>query len=101
VKEARLQSLVPTNRNWIQRLYKSDEVAHHTDVQRMVLAIMYLCSRFSGYWVKEYALTWGDLRLHELEIEKSAEAIVPISNELPQKRIKVEDSQDWEGLNVL
>ena len=76
MKEARLQSLVPTNRNWIQRLYKSDEVAHHTDVQKMVLAIMYLCSRFSGYWVKEYALTWGGLELYVIQIEKSAEVIV-------------------------
>ena len=35
VKEAGLQTLVPTNRNWIQRLYRSDEVAHHTDVQKV------------------------------------------------------------------
>ena len=42
LKEARLQTPVPTpnpvegrlNRNWIQRLYRSDEVAHHTDVLR-------------------------------------------------------------------
>ena len=28
-------NLVPTNRNWILRLLKSDEVAQHTDVQRL------------------------------------------------------------------
>jgi len=32
LKEARLQTPVPTNRNWIRRLCRSDEVAHHTDV---------------------------------------------------------------------
>ena len=32
--------------------------------------------------------------------EKSAEAIVLISNELPPLRIRAEDSQDWEGPNI-
>ena len=46
------------------------------------LAIKYLCSRSSGYWVKEYVLTWGDLGLHVMETEKSAEAIVVRGYEL-------------------
>ncbi|MEQ8522153.1 MAG: hypothetical protein RIC15_08375 [Vicingaceae bacterium] len=40
------------------------------------MAIKYLYSRSSGYWVKEYVLTWGGLGLHELETEKSAEVVV-------------------------
>jgi len=47
--------------------------------------IKYLCSRSSGYWVKEYVLTWGDLGFHELETEKSAEVIVVRGNELSKK----------------
>jgi hypothetical protein len=43
--------------------------------------IRYLCSRSSGYWGKEYALTRGDLGLHEMETEKSAEVIVVDGNE--------------------
>ena len=32
--------------------------------------------------MKEDAITWGGLTNHELDCEKSAEAIVPNSNEL-------------------
>ena len=47
--------------------------------------------------MKEDAITWGDLGLHELETEKSAEAIVVRGCELSEK---VEVSQTDEGLNV-
>jgi hypothetical protein len=47
--------------------------------------------------VKEYVLTWGGLRFHELETEKSAEVIVIESNEPIRK---MEDSQLNEGLNI-
>jgi len=48
-------------------------------------SIRHPSGRSSGYWGKEYALTWGGLGLHVMETEKSAEAIVPIGNELPPK----------------
>ena len=85
LKEARLQTPVPTNRTGssgdrIQRLYRSDEVTHHTDVQGRY-TVKSLCSRSSGYWGKEYVLTWGDLSLYELLTEKSAEVIVLNGNE--------------------
>ena len=41
-----------------KRLFKTDEVAHHTDVPRIQQVLI---SRFSGYWVKECVLTWGGL----------------------------------------
>ena len=50
------------SRNWIQRLYRSDEAALPVPSIGMILtsqgwlAIKYLCSRSSGYWVKEYVL---------------------------------------------
>ena len=47
--------------------------------------------------MKEYVLTWGDLGLYELETEKSAEVIVPVSHE-PLKDKEV--SQGREGLNI-
>ena len=55
-------------------------------------------SRSGRDWKKEYALTWGGLPDHEMDKEKSAEAIVATGNE---PRIEtVEDSQRSEGLNV-
>lgn len=62
----------------------SDEVAHHTDVRRQE-TVKYVISRSSGYWGKEYVLTWGDLELYELQFEKSAEVIVVESYE-PEKK---------------
>ena len=62
LKEAGLQNSVLTNRNWIQRLYRSDEVALPVPSIGMILtyqgrlAIKCLCSRSSGYWVKKYVL---------------------------------------------
>ena len=47
--------------------------------------------------MKEDAITWGDLELYVLQIEKSAEAIVVRGNELSEK---AEVSQTDEGLNV-
>ena len=50
------------SRNWIQRLYRSDEVTRPVPSIGMILtsqgwlAIKCLCSRSSGYWVKEYVL---------------------------------------------
>jgi len=41
-----------------KRLFKTDEVAHHTNVQRIQQVLI---SRFSGYWGKECVLTWGGL----------------------------------------
>ena len=35
LKEARLQNSVPTNRNWIERLIRLDEVPHAANVQRI------------------------------------------------------------------
>jgi len=58
---------------------------------------MCLCSRSSGYWGKEYALTWGDLGPHVLRTEKSAEVIVAEGNE-PVKDPEV--SQLREGPNI-
>ncbi|REE01299.1 hypothetical protein [Marinoscillum furvescens] len=34
-----------------------------------------------AYAAREYVLTWGDLGLHVMEVEKSAEAIVATGNE--------------------
>jgi len=82
LKEAGLQNPVPTNRNWIQRPVGSDEVAQPVPQGGIILTskgwgtIKYPTGRSSGYWVKEYVLTWGDLGLHEMETEKSAEPIV-------------------------
>ena len=59
-----------------------------------------LISRSSGYWVKEYALTWGGLELYELQIEKSAEVIVVDRIWADTERIKSEFSRVDEGLNV-
>ena len=47
--------------------------------------------------MKGYVLTWGDLGLHVLETEKSAEAIVVRGYELSEK---AEVSRTDEGLNV-
>ena len=78
------------------RLNKPDKQAHHCDVQNPKGKC--LLGRFSRDWRKEYALTWGGLSNHELDWEKSAEAIVATGNE---PRIEtVEDSQRSEGLNV-
>ena len=59
--------------------------------------IKYLCSRSSGYWVKEYVLTWGDLHRYGLAEEKSAEVIVVKGNE---PRYIGEVSQTDEGPNI-
>ena len=40
----------------------------------------YLAGRSSGYWGKEYALTWGGLDLYVLQDEKSTEVIVATGN---------------------
>jgi hypothetical protein len=48
--------------------------------------------------VKEDAITWGDLELHVLQIEKSAEVIVIRGNELLTEI--AEGSQTDEGLNI-
>lgn len=96
MKEARLQTLVPTNRNWIQRLDRSDKVAHHTDVPR-VETIKYLSGRSRGYWGKEYALTCGGLGLYELQSEKSAEVIVATGQRVLKNR---EVSPSSAGLNI-
>lgn len=66
------------------------------------LSLKYLFSRSSGYWVKEYVLTWGGLGLHEMETEKSrgrpaADLIVVDSNEPLKDK---EDSQLNEGGNI-
>ena len=54
--------------------------------------------RFRRIRQKDIYLTKGDLPNHELDGEKSADAIVAIGNE---PRIEtVEDSQRSEGLNV-
>lgn len=47
--------------------------------------------------MKESALTWGDLPDHELDKEKSAEAILGSGYELSEG---AEDSRKTEGLNV-
>lgn len=47
--------------------------------------------------MKESALTWGDLPDHELDKEKSAEAILGSGYELSKR---AEDSRKTEGLNV-
>jgi hypothetical protein len=44
------------------------------------LATKHFFGRSSGYWGKEYVLTWGDLELYGLQIEKSAEVIVATGN---------------------
>lgn len=59
--------------------------------------VISFCSRSSRDWMKESALTWGDLPDHELDKEKSAEAILGSGYELSEG---AEDSRKTEGLNV-
>ncbi|KYG82904.1 hypothetical protein AWW67_05610 [Roseivirga seohaensis] len=72
MKEARLQIPVLTNRNGIRRPFREGEQAHLCEA----LGQQSLFGRCRRNWKKEYVLTWGDLGLHELETEKSAEVIV-------------------------
>ena len=72
LKEARLQNPVPTNRNGILRPSREGEQAHLCEARSQ----QSLLGRCRGNRRKEYVLTWGDLELHVLQIEKSAEVIV-------------------------
>ena len=47
-------------------------ISKHTIVTSKMIISFY--SRSGRDWMKEYALTWGDLPIHELKQEKSAEA---------------------------
>jgi len=93
LKEARLQIPVLTNRNWI-RGCKRRTSKHIIVTSKRVISF---CSRSSRNWKKESALTWGDLPDHELDKEKSAEAILGSGYELSKR---AEDSRKTEGLNV-
>ena len=73
LKEARLQIPVLTNRNWIRGC--KTRISKHIIVTSEKSRSFY--SRSSRDWMKEYALTWGDLPAHEMDKEKSAEVIVP------------------------
>ena len=97
MKEARLQNPVPTNRNWI-RGWSGRMRWHIILTSKGWETIKCLAGRSSGYWGKEYVLTWGDLGLHELETEKSADVIV-VGGKEPLIDI-VEFSQTDEGPNV-
>ena len=71
-------------------------ISKHIIVTSKMIISFY--SRSGRDWKKEYALTWGGLPDHEMDKEKSAEAIVATGNE---PRIEtVEDSQRSEGLNI-
>jgi hypothetical protein len=69
-------------RNGIQRPSREGEQAHLCDARNQ----QSLLGRCRGNRRKEYVLTWGDLRLYELQFEKSAEAIVATGNEPVNRR---------------
>jgi len=81
LKEARLQTPVLTNRNWIRGCKR--RTSKHIIVKSKTIISFY--SRSSRDWKKEYALTWGGLPDHELDKEKSAEAILGSGHELSIK----------------
>ncbi len=72
LKEAGLQNPVLTNRNGIERLEREGKQAHLCEARNQ----QSLLGRCRGNRRKEYVLTWGDLELHVLQIEKSADLIV-------------------------
>ena len=76
LKEARLQNPVLTNRNGIRRPIRESKQAHLCEARNQ----QSLVGRCRRNRMKEYVLTWGDLELYELQIEKSAEAIVVTGN---------------------
>ena len=69
---AGLQNPVLTNRNSIRRPNREGEQAHLCNVRNQQ-SLLGRCCRNRR---KEYVLTWGDLGLHVMETEKSAEPIV-------------------------
>jgi hypothetical protein len=77
MKEAGLQNPVLTNRNSIRRPFREGEQAHLCEAPDQ----QSLDGRCCRNRRKEYVLTWGDLGLHELKFEKSAEVIVATRNE--------------------
>ena len=76
LKEARLQIPVLTNRNGIRRPVREGKQAHLCDARNR----QSLVGRCRRNRMKEYVLTWGDLELYVIQIEKSAEAIVVTGN---------------------
>ena len=72
VKEAGLQIPVLTNRNGIRRPIREGKQAHLCEARDQ----QSLVGRCRRNRMKEYVLTWGDLDLYEIQIEKSAEVIV-------------------------
>ena len=82
LKEARLQNPVLTNRNGIRRPIREGKQAHLCEARNQ----QSLKGRCCRNRMKEYVLTWGDLDLYGLQIEKSAEVIVATGNE-PIKKI--------------
>ena len=76
LKEAGLQNPVLTNRNGIQRPIRAGKQAHLCEARNQ----QSLVGRCRRNRMKEYVLTWGGLELYELQIEKSAEAIVVTGN---------------------
>ena len=78
LKEARLQTPVLTNRNWIRGCKR--RTSKHIIVTSEKNRLFY--SRSSRDWMKEYALTWGGLPDHVMDKEKSAEAILGSGDEL-------------------
>ena len=76
LKEARLQNPVLTNRNGIRRPIREGKQAHLCEARNQ----QSLVGRCRRNRMKEYVLTWGDLELYELQIEKSAEAVVVTGN---------------------
>ncbi len=83
LKEARLQNLVLTNRNGIRRPVREGKQARPVPPKRDLCEArnqQSLVGRCCRNRKKEYVLTWGGLELYELQIEKSAEAIVVTGN---------------------
>lgn len=80
LKKARLQSLVLTNRNSIQRLLKVDEQARCCDVRNQIQGFVPFQKPFNSRCcrnqMKECALTLGDLLVYGMNREKSAEIVV-------------------------
>jgi len=75
------------------RLFVEGKQTHHCNAYKQ----QFTNSRCRGNWRKDNALTRGGLSNHELEWEKSADAIVTNGNELCKENIEV--SQVSEGLN--
>ena len=84
-----------TNRNLIQRHVVQGEQAHLCEAQSRWI---WTACRSGSVSQKAIYPTEGDLELHELETEKSAEVILVRGNELSEK---AEVSQSGEGPNVL